>query len=135
MDVGLSGTSRLHDLFVNIEGMTPGTYKNGGENLNICYTFQPTLFGNVCIASTGKGVCYLAFTEDLTLGLKELKDMFPKAKLEEGMDEFQEDALLFFKGEYDRLKSDKTSFKRNGIPVKGLGSAFENSSGKPDNLW
>ena len=29
-DTGLSGTGRLHDLFVNIEGMTPGEYKNGG---------------------------------------------------------------------------------------------------------
>jgi len=32
-DTGLSGTGRLHDLFVNIEGMTPGEYKNGGEAL------------------------------------------------------------------------------------------------------
>src|SRR6195952_2828939 len=32
-ETGLSGTGRLHDLFINIEGMTPGEYKNGGENL------------------------------------------------------------------------------------------------------
>ena len=32
-ETGLSGTSRLHDLFINIEGMTPGEYKNAGENL------------------------------------------------------------------------------------------------------
>ncbi len=31
IDTGLSGISRLHDLFINIEGMTPGEYKNGGE--------------------------------------------------------------------------------------------------------
>src|SRR5207237_4246580 len=36
-EAGLSGTSRLHDLFVAIEGMTPGEYKNGGENLTINY--------------------------------------------------------------------------------------------------
>ena len=34
-ETGLSTTSRLHDLFINIEGMTPGEYKNGGEQLNI----------------------------------------------------------------------------------------------------
>ena len=33
-ETGLSGTGRLYDLFVNIEGMTPGEYKNGGENLS-----------------------------------------------------------------------------------------------------
>ena len=30
-ETGLSGSSRLHDLFISIEGMTPGEYKNGGE--------------------------------------------------------------------------------------------------------
>ena len=35
MDIGLSGTGRLHDLFVKIEGMTPGEYKNGGEFSNL----------------------------------------------------------------------------------------------------
>ena len=30
-ETGLSGTGRLHDLFINIEGMTPGEYKNGGR--------------------------------------------------------------------------------------------------------
>lgn len=36
---GLSGTGRLHDLFVKIEGMTPGEYKKKGENLTINYNF------------------------------------------------------------------------------------------------
>ena len=38
-DTGLSGTGRLHDLFINIEGMTPAEYKNGGRYLNINYSF------------------------------------------------------------------------------------------------
>src|SRR4051794_12491040 len=38
-ETGLSGTGRLHDLFVNIEGMTPGEYKNNGEGLSINYSF------------------------------------------------------------------------------------------------
>src|SRR5690349_9073983 len=38
-ETGLSGTSRLHDLFVTIEGMTPAEYKNGGKNLLINYSF------------------------------------------------------------------------------------------------
>src|ERR1700761_2012840 len=38
-ETGLSGTSRLHDLFISIEGMTPAEYKNGGKNLIINYSF------------------------------------------------------------------------------------------------
>src|SRR6195256_377037 len=36
-ETGLSGTGRLHDLFMNIEGMTPAEYKNGGKALTINY--------------------------------------------------------------------------------------------------
>src|SRR3954471_2115055 len=43
-DTGLCGTSRLHDLFIGIEGMTPGEYKNGGEALNINYSFAESPF-------------------------------------------------------------------------------------------
>jgi AraC family transcriptional regulator of adaptative response/methylated-DNA-[protein]-cysteine methyltransferase len=38
-EIGLSGTSRLHDLFIQIEGMTPAEFKHGGKNLNINYSF------------------------------------------------------------------------------------------------
>src|SRR5690349_17553085 len=38
-ETGLSGTGRLHDLFIKIEGMTPGEYKNGGEALSINYSY------------------------------------------------------------------------------------------------
>src|SRR6478672_5398428 len=39
LETGLSGTGRLHDLFIKIEGMTPGEYKNGGADLLINYSF------------------------------------------------------------------------------------------------
>ena len=46
-ETGLSGTSRLHDLFIKVEGMTPGEYKNGGEQLRINYSFAESPFGNL----------------------------------------------------------------------------------------
>lgn len=55
-ETGLSGTGRLHDLFINIEGMTPGEYKNGGQNLSINYSFAESPFGNILVASTPKGI-------------------------------------------------------------------------------
>ena len=48
-ETGLSGTGRLYDLFVNIEGMTPGEYKNGGESLSINYSFAKSPFGEIFI--------------------------------------------------------------------------------------
>ena len=46
-ETGLSGTGRLHDLFINIESMSPGEYKNGGENLSVNYSFAESPFGNI----------------------------------------------------------------------------------------
>ncbi|TAI49482.1 methylated-DNA--[protein]-cysteine S-methyltransferase [Flagellimonas allohymeniacidonis] len=79
LDTGLSSTSRLHDLFVNIEGMTPGEYKNGGENLIINYSFAESPFGRVIVASTSKGICHMAFMDDEKEALTQLKSRFPKA--------------------------------------------------------
>ena len=70
---GLSGTSRLHNLFVSIEGMTPAEYKNGGAGLTIKYSYQDTPFGQVIIASTEKGLCYLAYTDSKEEGWNRLK--------------------------------------------------------------
>ena len=63
-ETGLSGTGRLHELFIHIEGMTPGEYKIGGRGLTINYRFAETHFGEMLVASTSKGVCYMAFCDD-----------------------------------------------------------------------
>ena len=63
---GLSGPARLHDLFINTEGVTPGEYKSGGQSLNISYEFHTTPFGTGLFARTDRGLCHLSFisTED-----------------------------------------------------------------------
>lgn len=61
LDVGLSGAGRLHDLFVNIEAMTPGEYKKKGEGLVIHYGFHDTPFGRCLLAATERGICALRF--------------------------------------------------------------------------
>ena len=43
---GLSGTGRLHDLFINLEGMTPGQYKKSGKGIILYYGFHLSPFGN-----------------------------------------------------------------------------------------
>ena len=60
-DAGLSGPGRLHDLFVNVEAMTPGEYKHRGRGLTIRYGAHPSPFGQCLILRTARGVCGLAF--------------------------------------------------------------------------
>lgn len=104
LDTGLSGTGRLHDLFVNIEGMTPGEYKNGGENLSINYSFSATSFGTILAASTAKGICHLAFADNEADALAVLKHKFPNASYTEATDDFQTEALNAFSHEASAAK-------------------------------
>ena len=91
---GLSGTSRLHDLFVTIEAMTPGKYKNQGKHLTIYYSYPETIFGPACIASTNKGICYLAFGDTAT-AYKELVELFPRANFIHQEQEIHKQAIAF----------------------------------------
>lgn len=64
LDLGLSSSSRLHELFVNFVGVTPNEYKKMGESLEITYGFGLSPFGKTMIAYTQKGVCSLEFYDD-----------------------------------------------------------------------
>ena len=95
-ETGLSGTGRLHDLFVSIEGMTPGEYKKGGKDLSINYSYAETPFGKVLIASTTKGICYMAFAGDEEEALHALKQTFSGATFRQITDMLQQQALYIF---------------------------------------
>ena len=64
LDSGLSGSSRLHDLCLKIEAMTPGDYSRGGRDLAIDYGFHECPFGIALVMATEKGVCGLAFGDE-----------------------------------------------------------------------
>ena len=64
LEAGLSSSSRLHDLFVNFEGVTPKEYKELGRDLEIVYGYGITPFGKAFLGFTKRGVCFLAFGED-----------------------------------------------------------------------
>ena len=78
-DAGLSGSGRLHDLFVHIEAMTPGQFRARGAGLEICCSFAETPFGTVLIASTARGACHIAFEDNPEQGQVNLQAKFPKA--------------------------------------------------------
>ncbi|MFN7160297.1 MAG: methylated-DNA--[protein]-cysteine S-methyltransferase [Candidatus Gracilibacteria bacterium] len=96
---GLSSTGRLYDLFVTIEGMTPGEYKNGGAGLEISYCFEETPFGFVIIGSTSKGICHISYADSLPEGLEQIKQRFENAVYTHGKDELHEQVLRMLRHE------------------------------------
>jgi AraC family transcriptional regulator of adaptative response/methylated-DNA-[protein]-cysteine methyltransferase len=60
---GLSSQSRVYDLFVNLEAVTPQEYKTHGAGLVIEYGFHETLFGNCLIGVTDRGICHFTFID------------------------------------------------------------------------
>ena len=62
--VGLSTQSRVYDLFVNIEAVTPNEYKTKGAGIEIEYGVHETPFGNCLLAVTERGICSMNFVDD-----------------------------------------------------------------------
>lgn len=83
LDVGLSGPSRLHDLFVACEAMTPGEFKALGGGLTIRWGLHDTPFGGALVGTTERGVCWLTFadTTDGSDALDEFAAAWPAARL------------------------------------------------------
>lgn len=117
-ETGLSGTSRLHDLFMNIEGMTPGEYKNGGEQLTINFSFAESPFGKLIVASTAKGICYMAFADSEHEAFIELHKQFPNARYQQVVDMIQQNALYIFTQDWTRLNQIKLHLKGTPFQLK-----------------
>ncbi len=85
---GLSGSSRLHDLFLASEAMTPGDYRRRGAGLVIRYDFLNGPLGRVLIGATGKGVCWMSFAEEGgdALHLAEMKQDWSAAEFVQDKD-------------------------------------------------
>ena len=61
--VGLSGPSRLHDLIVTLDAVTPGELKNLGRGITLQYGFTETPFGEALLAATARGLTHLTFVD------------------------------------------------------------------------
>lgn len=80
-EVGLSGPSRLHDLFVTHEAMSPGEWKSGGAGLTISYGFHSCPFGTALIMATPRGLAGLALADpgDEMSALADMRRRWPTA--------------------------------------------------------
>lgn len=84
-EAGLTSPSRLHDLFVTCEGVTPGEFKTQGQGLRISYGFHPSPFGQCLLAITQRGICGLYFINngDQRDVFAEFRQYWQKATLSE----------------------------------------------------
>ena len=78
---GLSGSGRLHDLFLTWEAMSPGDYARGGAGLTIRWGWFDSPFGPALVMATEKGICGIGFADapDDSTALADLVQRWPKA--------------------------------------------------------
>ena len=84
-EVGLSGASRLHDLFLRWEAMSPGDYAGGGAGLEIRLGWFDGPFGRMLAMATGRGLCGLALAEEIgpDAALADMTARWPRATFRE----------------------------------------------------
>jgi AraC family transcriptional regulator of adaptative response/methylated-DNA-[protein]-cysteine methyltransferase len=118
-DAGLSSPSRLHDLFVNAEAMTPGEFKTKGAGLKISYGFHPSPFGECLLAATERGICGLGFVGEggRLQAIEDFKRRWPAA-------EFQENSQKT-RSYIDRIFSPRKRKGANSVKLLLMGTNFQ----------
>ncbi len=97
---------------IAISRMTEEEYKYNKKNIYIQYVFAETLHGKIIIASTQKGICYLAFINDSVNTMEHFNKHFPYAKYTQEVDENQSNAISIF----NNIKID---FEQIKLHIKG----------------
>ncbi|TGL41466.1 methylated-DNA--[protein]-cysteine S-methyltransferase [Leptospira perdikensis] len=114
--LGLSGTGRLHDLFIKMEAMTPGEYKRGGEGLVLQYEVFPSSFGDILLVSSDRGIQSLQFIDSLEKGILDIKNEFPNALWKEGESHLHQKIKDYFQ---------KWILPKTPIPLYVYGTEFQ----------
>ncbi len=97
-EVGLSSSSRLHELFVTIHGMSPAAYRDHAADLHISWGDFPGPYGDTLIAFTDKGICWLSFhgDNDIEQGIHQMRAEWAGARFEYNMQKAQEAGANLF---------------------------------------
>ena len=98
---GMSGSGRLHDLFLRWEAMSPGEYARGGEGLTIYWGWFESPFGPALVMGTEKGICGMGFAADAgeAAAMEDLCGRWPKARYLEDVMRLRPWVLSAFGGE------------------------------------
>lgn len=82
-EIGLSSTSRLHDLFVAYEAMPPGVFRAGGAGMDMIWGVAPSPFGLAVVTATEYGISGLGFADaDISVeeAFADLANRWPNAR-------------------------------------------------------
>ena len=105
LETGLSGTGRLHDLFLTWEAMSPGDYARGGAGLDIRWGWIESPFGPALVMATDKGICGMGFADEMgaEAALEDLVSRWPKATYTEDPQAIRPMVDAAFGGQATRL--------------------------------
>jgi AraC family transcriptional regulator, regulatory protein of adaptative response / methylated-DNA-[protein]-cysteine methyltransferase len=86
--LGLSGTGRLHDLFLRWEAMSPGEFARKGAGMSICWGRFHSPFGPALVMGTDRGICGLALSSETgeAAAMADLTGRWPLATFREDPD-------------------------------------------------
>jgi len=113
ISVGLSGPSRLHDLFLAVDHMTPGEFKNSA-GLQIHWALVDTVLGPALLATTPRGICRFSFVTDVKHAIAELRNNWPEAALVNDAK-----AVAEIRDEIDARLNGDAPKRRLGLLLKG----------------
>ncbi|WP_375056811.1 bifunctional transcriptional activator/DNA repair enzyme AdaA [Zobellella sp. DQSA1] len=118
-ELGLSGSSRLHDHFVQLEAVTPGEYKNRGKEVQIEYGVHPTPLGPMFVAVTRRGVCRAEFMDFNSMDelLDNLHNAWPLSSIRESQASTRHVIDAFF--------NSGTAFRRGPLSLHVTGTNFQ----------
>ncbi|WP_197917685.1 bifunctional helix-turn-helix domain-containing protein/methylated-DNA--[protein]-cysteine S-methyltransferase [Thiosulfatihalobacter marinus] len=116
--VGLSGSGRLHDLFLRWEAMSPGEFARRGDGLTIRWGWFDSPFGPVLVTGTHKGICGIGFAAETgeAATMQDLVSRWPRA-------EFVEDPA--FLRPWVLAAFNAQSGQADKVPVYMIGSALQ----------
>ncbi|GAB4022266.1 methylated-DNA--[protein]-cysteine S-methyltransferase [Spirosoma migulaei] len=117
-EAGLSGTGRLHDLFVTIEGITPGQFKQAGSGLVLSYGIFNSPFGEYVLGAINGKIALLHFLNDGDTPESILTAAWPEVALHWNQDAVQTLADQVF-------PSNDVVSETHALPVLLRGSAFQ----------
>ncbi|MEI5697928.1 methylated-DNA--[protein]-cysteine S-methyltransferase [Acinetobacter baumannii] len=118
LNTGLSGTGRLHDLFIQLEGMTPGEYKQQGDGVELNYSVETSPFGDLLVVSSDKGICSVRFVDHSENIQEIVKQYFPKAQLKNYSPIWHQQIAQWFRQDFSEYLQQKLPLNLAGTPFQ-----------------
>lgn len=82
-EAGFGSSSRAYENAAGALGMTPATYRKGGDGAEIEYAITPSPVGMILVAWTARGLCSVKIGDSRKAVVASLRAEFPNASLDE----------------------------------------------------